>query len=132
MSFSDAVAVCLRKYADFSGRAGRPEFWWFFVFNVAVSFVAGWLDEGTGLDFDGGAAYAADGVISLAASLALLLPSLAVGARRLHDTGRSGWWLLLSLVPCLGLIALIVMWCLPGDPHSNDYGEQPVRTGPTR
>lgn len=135
MTFSDATATCLRKYADFSGRAGRPEFWWFMVFNVLVSFVTSILDmalfgnhtiwAGVGLGLD-------QGLLQTISSLLLLLPNLAVGSRRLHDTGRSAWWLLLLLVPCVGLLVLIVLWCLQGDARANGYGEPPVRTAPAR
>ncbi|HYF74937.1 MAG TPA: DUF805 domain-containing protein, partial [Nocardioides sp.] len=70
------------------------------------------------------------GVVGLLVALALFVPNLSVGTRRLHDTGRSGWWLLLLLVPCLGLLVLVVFFCLGGQVHANQYGEPPLQTGP--
>lgn len=97
-----------------------------------MSFVAGWLDQGTGLELDGGAAYVADGVVGLVTTLVLLLPSLAVGVRRLHDPDRSGWWMLLLLVPCLGFLVLVVFWAIESQSYPDTHGEPPVRTGPPR
>jgi uncharacterized membrane protein YhaH (DUF805 family) len=94
MTFAESVSTCLKKYVDFNGVASRSEFWWFFLFQVVVavvlSLISNWIAD--------------------IATLALVLPSLAVGARRLHDTGRSGWWQLLLLIPLVGLIILIVFW----------------------
>lgn len=123
MTFGTAISTCLRKYATFSGRATRPEFWWFVVFNAIVSTVGEVLDAALGLTWS---AHASVGVISVVCRLALLLPLLAVGARRLHDVGRSGWWLLLALVPCLGVIALVVMWAQPGDARPNAFDAAPT------
>lgn len=119
MSFADAVRTCLSKYADFSGRGRRSEYWWFFLFNVLVSIVASIVDSILGTDFDTGS-----GLVGGLASLALLLPSLAAGARRLHDTSRSGWWLLIGLVPLVGWIVLIVFFVQ--DSHGdNQHGPNP-------
>lgn len=130
MTFSESVRTCLQKYADFSGRAGRPEFWWFFLFGCLVSFGAAVLDAILGLDFDSGA-FANSGVIGIVSSLALFLPQLAVNVRRLHDTGRSGWWVLIVLVPCLGLIMMLVFCVTRGEAHANKYGER-LDWGPGR
>jgi uncharacterized membrane protein YhaH (DUF805 family) len=116
MSFLEAVRVCLSKYVDFSGRAGRPEFWWFFLFNVLVSLVSSVLDSALGTDARPGA-----GLIQAFAGLALLLPGLAVGARRLHDISRSGWMQLLLLIPCLGFLLLAFWWADQGG-GDNRYG----------
>ncbi|MDO9404685.1 MAG: DUF805 domain-containing protein [Polaromonas sp.] len=97
MNFGQAVSVCLSKYATFSGRAARPEFWWFFLFQVLVSIVASFLGD----------------MVSALVSLALLLPALAVGARRLHDIGRTGWWQLIMFT-VIGLLVLIYWWAQPG------------------
>ncbi|HEY0952011.1 DUF805 domain-containing protein [Nocardioides sp.] len=135
MTFTESVQTCLRKYAGFSGRAGRPEFWWFMVFNVLVSFVTSIVDMAV---FGSDAVWAGigfgpdQGPFQLISAFLLLLPDLAVGARRLHDTARSAWWLLLLLVPFLGLLVLVVLWCLRGEAGTNRYGEPPVRTGPPR
>lgn len=102
----DAVRTCLTKYADFSGRAGRPEFWWFFLFEVIVTVVT----------------YPLPDIIGLLAGLALLVPALAVGARRLHDTGKSGWLQLILLLPLVGFIILVVLWAKEGDRTPNQHG----------
>src|SRR3982750_3899926 len=100
MDFGLAIKTCFYRYADFSGRASRPEYWWFFLFSVIVYFVTGFVDSVIGIS-----------LLNWFAMLALPLPSLAVGARRLHDMDYSGWWLLLALIPVLGGIALIVWFC---------------------
>ena len=104
----ECIKVCFRKYADFSGRAGRPEFWWFFLFQVIVLTATAWIP-----------------VLSSIVTLLLLLPSLAVGARRLHDLDRTGWWLLLALIPFVGWIPLLIMAALPGTGGPNRYGPAP-------
>jgi DNA-binding CsgD family transcriptional regulator len=97
MTFFEAIRVCLTRYADFAGRAGRPEFWWFALFvTLAVSAVA----------------YVSEALGGLVLTV-LLLPFLAVGARRLRDSGQSPWWLLMLLVPVGGLVALGFLWARP-------------------
>ena len=110
MDFKQAVTICLRKYAEFGGRAGRPEFWWFALFTFAltlvVSMVLGhWLGN--------------------LVNLALLLPSLAVGARRLHDIGKSGWFQLLWLIPLIGW-AILIYWCVQPGTGANQWGDGPA------
>lgn len=114
MGFGEAVSTCLSKYAGFSGRARRSEYWWFFLFNIIVSIVATVVDAALGTAF-----------VALLVSIALLLPGIAVGVRRLHDTGRSGWWLLIALVPLVGAIVLIVFFATDSLPETNSYGESP-------
>lgn len=97
LTFQEAIIVCFTKFAEFNGRASRSEFWWFFLFVVLVSSALTYVSE-------------ALGSVSL---IAMLLPLLAVGARRLHDTGRSAWWLLFLLVPVGGLVTLVYLWALP-------------------
>ena len=102
MSFQDAVRICLqRKYADFNGRARRSEYWFFILFTAIVGIVGGILDAIFGLR---SGTYGGTGPIQGILQLALLVPTLAVGARRLHDIGRSGWWLLIGLIPIVGWI----------------------------
>ena len=108
----------LFKYATFSGRARRKEYWLFFLFITVVGLVASGIDALLG--------FVEMGPVNLIWSLAVLLPSLAVGARRLHDTGRSGWWLLLYLVPLIGWIVLIVFFCLRGESGMNRFGPDPL------
>ena len=106
MKFLDAVKICFVKYADFDGCAGRPEFWWWFLFTLIAT----------------GALRTVSYQLSAFFSLATFLPSLAVAARRLHDTDRSGWWQLLYFVPLVGWIILII-WCVePG--RANRYATQ--------
>ncbi|PKM03872.1 MAG: DUF805 domain-containing protein [Gammaproteobacteria bacterium HGW-Gammaproteobacteria-6] len=98
MTFQDSIRIGFSKYADFTGTASRPEYWWFFLFLVLGSLVA------MALSF----------WLSMVFSLATIVPSLAAATRRLHDTGRSGWWLLISLVPLVGGIVLIVLLAQEG------------------
>ncbi len=137
MGFAESVRTCFGKFADFQGRASRSEFWWFFLFSVLVSlgltiplYVLMAIAAAAG-DNAAGAGLAA--VIAIIWSIAvviitivLLIPLLAVGARRLHDYGQSAWLLLLYFVPC-GNLVLIVLWALGGTPGDNPYGPRPVR-----
>ncbi len=111
----------LRKYADFNGRAGRKEYWLYVLFNVIISLILSGLDEVAGLTtISSGGLGPLYGVYSLA----VLIPSLAVTVRRLHDVGKSGWWLLLAFVPLLGVILLIFL-ALAGEAGRNEYGDDP-------
>ena len=107
IGFGDAIKICFNKFAEFEGRARRSEFWWWYLFTVLVGWIPyiGWL-----------------------ASLVFLIPTLAVGARRLHDTGRSGWLQFLMLVPCVGSIILIIWWC-EDSKGDNEYGPSPKYPG---
>ncbi|MFS4437149.1 DUF805 domain-containing protein [Paracoccaceae bacterium GXU_MW_L88] len=117
MNFQTAVKTCFQKYATFSGRAHRPEFWWFVLFSFIASIAFTALDF---MMFD--TATAEIGVFSTLFQLAILLPSLAVGARRLHDIGKSGWWQLIMLIPLIGIIVLIWWWCRPAQAAGAKYG----------
>jgi uncharacterized membrane protein YhaH (DUF805 family) len=126
MPFQDAVRICLqRKYVDFTGRARRSEYWFFFLFTVLAGIVGGILD---GIFRLRGGPYGSTGPIQGLIQLALLLPSLAVGARRLHDTGRSGWWLLIGLIPIVGWIILLVFF-VQDSQQDNQYGPNPKVLG---
>lgn len=114
---------CLKQYADFRGRARRKEFWMFCLFNFIISFVLGFLD---GL-FGWTNPEIGLGVLSGIYSLAVLVPSLAVTVRRLHDVGMSGWKLLYALIPIVGAIILIVSYCTAGDSGTNAWGEDPKK-----
>ena len=126
MGFADAVKTCLQKYVGFSGRARRSEYWWFALFGLIVSIVAGILDGALGTMSDTNV-----GVIGGIASLALLLPGIAVAIRRLHDTSRSGWWILIGLIPIVGWIILIVFYVQDSHPD-NKYGPSPKVAGAAR
>lgn len=121
MNMIEAVKAVFSKYATFEGRARRSEYWWFVLFNFIVSVVLAMLFGGGGNGFGGD-------IVSMIWTLATLLPSLAVGARRLHDTNRSGWWLLIALIPLIGMIVLIVFCASRGTPGPNRFGQDPLQT----
>ncbi|MBL1073325.1 DUF805 domain-containing protein [Nocardia sp. 2] len=123
MNFADAVRSVLTQYTNFNGRARRSEYWWFFLFSVLVGIAASILDALFGLRWgdDGNRG----GLFEAIAWLALLLPTLAVGARRLHDIDRTAWWLLLHLVPCVGSLVLFIFALMDGTPGPNQYGPDP-------
>ncbi|RUO59871.1 DUF805 domain-containing protein [Pseudidiomarina marina] len=111
----------LKKYAVFSGRARRSEYWFFVLFNTIIGFVLGFIDGILGFsDPD-----MSIGVLGAIYSLAVLIPSIAVGVRRLHDTDRSGWWLLIALIPLIGAIVLIVFFVMDSTPGENRFGPNP-------
>jgi uncharacterized membrane protein YhaH (DUF805 family) len=113
MNFTQAVKTCLmQKYVEFSGRAGRPEFWWFFLFQFLAMMVATVFGE----------------VAYWLVAIALLLPNIGVAVRRLHDIGKSGWFLLLGLIPLLGFLVLIYFWVQPSGP-ANAWGAAPDGAG---
>jgi uncharacterized membrane protein YhaH (DUF805 family) len=114
MGFGDAVRTCFAKYVDFKGRASRPEYWWFFLSYVIVYFAA--LVIGAAIDTT---------ALIVLAGLGYILPLLAAAVRRLHDTGRSGWWYFIALIPLVGTIILIVFLASEGNPGANEYGPPP-------
>lgn len=114
MGFADAIKTCLSKYADFSGRARRSEYWFWVLFTFIVDIVVMVVDGALGT-------YP---LLYAVAVLALLLPSLAVSVRRLHDTGRSGWMLLIAIIPLVGFILLLV-WMCQDSQGTNQYGASP-------
>lgn len=123
MSIDDAVEVCLRKYAVFSGRARRSEYWWFVVFTSVIATFASIFDVIFGTQFG------RTGLIQVLATLALLLPSLAVGVRRMHDVDQSGWWLLLLIIPVLGALILMLVFFVRDSGPDNQYGPSPKAAG---
>lgn len=110
----------LKNYAVFRGRARRTEYWMFVLFQLLFSIAAAALDY-----FISGGKFNNDGIISGLYSLALFIPSLAVSVRRLHDVNKSGWFLLIALVPLVGVIWLLVLDCTAGDLGPNQYGQDP-------
>lgn len=111
----------LRQYAVFSGRARRAEYWFFVLFNLIIAFVLGVIDGMAGFTLG---AYEL-GLLGTLYGLAVFLPSLAVAVRRLHDTGRTGWWLLIGFIPIIGFIVLLIFLVLDSDPGPNEYGPNP-------
>lgn len=115
----EAVQKVLSRYATFMGRASRAEFWWWALAVLVLMLVLSVVDQVLIAPLLG----VTDGQpLATLVSLGLLLPNLAVGARRLHDTGRSGWWLLIGLVPLVGFLVLLYFYVQPSDGGSNDYG----------
>lgn len=116
MTFTDAVKTVLtERYADFQGRARRPEYWWFVLFSIVVNLILQALAAVSGVIV----------FLSLIVSLALLIPGIAVGVRRMHDIGRTGWWLLIAFIPVLGPLVLIYFFIQPTQPGPNDWGPEP-------
>ena len=140
MTFTQSIKTCFNKFIDFSGRASRSEYWWFFLFTLIVRILTGWIPG-----------------VGFVVALVLLLPSLSVTVRRLHDTNRTGWWLLLPIGITLaaiilgvilsfvagpflgvgigvvgsiaGFVALLVFLIQAGDPYANQYGPDPLGQG---
>jgi uncharacterized membrane protein YhaH (DUF805 family) len=119
----------LKKYAVFSGRSRRMEYWYFVLFNIIVGVVLALIDMLIGTF----SAVSNIGLLSGIYSLAVLIPTLAVMVRRLHDIDRTGWWILINLIPLIGAIVLLVFALTPGTPGSNSYGPDPKQaTGEAR
>ena len=105
----------LSKYAEFNGRARRSEYWYFVLINILISVVIYILDIGIG----------SFGALGIIYSLGILIPSLAVGVRRLHDIDRSGWYLLLAFIPFIGVVILLVFMAQDSIAGENQYGQYP-------
>jgi len=114
--------LALSKYAQFTGRSRRSEYWYFMLVNMIISYGLQGLAIATEIGLFG--------ILAMIAGLALLIPGIAVAVRRMHDTGRSGWWLFISLVPLVGIILLIVWMATDSQPGANEYGPNP-KTGAT-
>lgn len=129
MDFKTSVKTVFNKYATFSGRASRSEYWYFTLLNIIVSWgalligaVIGFMSGGT----DGVlAGYGIGYIVSMIYGLAVLLPSLAVCVRRLHDTGRGGGWIFIALVPLIGVIILLVFMVIDSEQDNNRFGSKP-------
>ncbi len=111
----------LKKYAEFDGRACRQEYWFFMLFNILISAFFATIDFFSGtFNFETGL-----GLLSGIYSVAVLIPGIAVTVRRLHDTDRSGWWLLIALIPVIGAIVLFIFTVLDSTSGDNQYGSNP-------
>jgi uncharacterized membrane protein YhaH (DUF805 family) len=117
VTFWDAITTCFTKYVDFKGRASRPEYWWFFLSFIILYFAAAIIG--------GGAGKSGFGALVGLVFLVYILPLLAAAVRRLHDTGRSGWWYFISLIPLVGSVILLVFLASMGQPGVNQYGPPP-------
>jgi uncharacterized membrane protein YhaH (DUF805 family) len=120
VTFAEAVRSGFDHYVKFDGRASRPAFWWWFLFGILVGIGATIIDAIIG----------SFGVVSGLAGLALLLPNLSVAIRRLHDTGHTGWWVLIGLIPIIGFIVLLIFYLRQSDPGENQYGPPPAEGVP--
>ncbi|MDG2100966.1 MAG: DUF805 domain-containing protein [Dehalococcoidia bacterium] len=120
MNFRVAVIKCFMLYTVFSGRAKRAEFWWFFLFSAIVGLIGSLTDStlGTKRVFEDGNSI---GLFQSLIQIVILLPGLAVGSRRLHDTNKSGWWQLLWIIPIFGWIPLIIFLSFPSNDDENKY-----------
>lgn len=114
----------LRKYTVFSGRSRRKEFWMFSLISGIIALGLAFIDIALGLDF-GSDFGAVSGVLSSLYSLGVLVPNVAVTVRRLHDTGRSGWWVLISFIPLVGLIVLLIFMVQDSKDGENEHGPNP-------
>lgn len=119
MDFQQSVRTCLqKKYATFDGRAGRAEYWWFVLFILIGNLVTNGLDSilfGSSI-----------GILAPIWGLAMIVPSIAVGVRRLHDLDKSGWWLLLVLIPLIGSLVLLFWFIGKGTQGTNQFGPDPL------
>jgi len=107
----------LKKYAVFQGRASRQEFWYFTLFNILFTFIFGFVDQLMG-NFVYATGY---GPLSAFYTLAVIIPGIAVSVRRLHDTGRSGWWFMITIIPVLGLLVFLYFTVLDSEQAANQY-----------
>jgi len=117
----DYYISVIKKYADFSGRARRAEYWYFYLFTIIFLIVALILDSIIGIKIGGSGV----GPVYIIYALFIIIPSLAVATRRLHDIGKSGWMLFLSLIPFVGGIWLLILFVRDGDKEANKYGPNP-------
>lgn len=119
MEFWPAVKSAFNRYFDFSARSSRSEYWWFYLFCLLVNAFLLIVDADS---------YSDAGFVVLAGifNLAIFIPSLAVSVRRLHDTDRSGWWLLIALIPLVGFIVLLIWSCTRGTSGDNRFGPDPL------
>ncbi|MGS0892656.1 DUF805 domain-containing protein [Burkholderia stagnalis] len=124
MNFTEAVRAVFNQYAKFEGRARRAEYWYFALLTAVVSIVC----QVVAMAGQGGSAFALlPAIVALVVSLALVVPSIAVTVRRLHDTGRSGWFLLIAFIPVVGGIILLVWMCARGTEGPNRFGADPIQ-----
>lgn len=118
VSFGEAVNLALTSnYCRFSGRSSRSEYWWFNLFGFILSFVIGLIGMAVNEQVEQ--------VLLVLVGLGLLLPSLGLSVRRLHDVGKSGWWLFISLIPIIGSVILLVFYCQDSQPYDNEWGPVP-------
>ena len=120
MGFIEAIKICFNKYVDFKGRARRSEYWFFYLFTIISSLVLGFMEGLIGIFPNTDQA-----VLANIFSLLVIIPSIAVGVRRLHDTNHSGWWYLLIIIPIIGWIIILIWLCKNSDEGDNRFGSNP-------
>ena len=121
VTFKEAVErAIMQNYCNFDGRASRSEYWWYVLFNTLLGFAIGIVFVWSETMMD---------IVSGVAGLALLLPGLGLAVRRLHDIGKSGWWLLIGLIPLIGAIILLIWYCKESQMQPNEYGPVPNMVG---
>lgn len=123
MNFQTAIKTCFQKYVTFSGRARRREYWFWALFNLIVAIAAGFIDSAM---FASVTNPNSSGPVGTIVTLAILLPSLSVSVRRLHDLDKSGWWVLIGLIPIIGMIIMIIWACMKGTTGDNRFGADPL------
>ena len=123
MGFQEAVRSGFARWNDTSGRSSRPEYWWWVLFSILLGFA--WIFVVALLSPFGRTAVGLAGLVFLAGGIVLIVPTLTLSIRRLHDTNRSGFWLFISLIPYLGGLILFVFYILDGTPGQNRYGDRP-------
>ena len=132
MTLGESVRTCLSKYVTWQGRASRSEYWYFVLFGLICYIAATIIDNVLGTTFkiadpsSGQEISMGYGYAYMLVGLGLFLPNLSAFVRRLHDTGRSGWWYWIVLVPLIGAILLLVWLCSRGTEGNNDYGADPL------
>lgn len=119
MGFVEAIASAFKGYVNFRDRSCRSEYWWYMLFIFLANIVIAGIELVMGLDAD-------IGVLGIVFSLAVFLPSIAIGVRRLHDIDKSGWWLLLGFIPLIGVVILFIWACKRGTPGVNRFGPDPL------
>lgn len=110
MTLQESFTTCIKKYADFNGRAPRSEYWWFILAQALIGAIAGVISD----------------TLNVISALIFLLPTIAVAVRRLHDIGKSGWWYLLVFIPIIGWLVLIYWFVQVTHSEVNEYGEAPI------
>jgi uncharacterized membrane protein YhaH (DUF805 family) len=133
VGFSEAIQSGFQNYVKFDGRSSRAAYWWWALFTIIVSVITGIIDRAIGSTLvttpeAAGMTAGTVGIVTSIASLILFLPSLAVLVRRLHDTDRSGWWVLINVIPIIGWLVMLFFLLQPGSLGLNRYGPPP-RTG---
>jgi uncharacterized membrane protein YhaH (DUF805 family) len=115
VEFGEAAQLLVKNYATFQGRSSRGAYWWAWFITFLIALALSVIDRGLG-------AAPGMGVLGSLFGIAILLPSVAIGVRRLHDTDKSGWWMLFALVPVAGWVILLVLFLMPGERETNTYG----------